>query len=705
MSDKLLTLPLFLMHHLLYALLGSSLLLGPSLVKAQQPMAASALRARALSQVELQGGELCSAAHSQAVQRTATASVTHRAKMERYDVKYYKLDLALENTSLNVAGSVWMRVRVGSQALDSLAFELYQAPAGSAATVATLLIDSVVVNGRRSPGIRRVGPDATAALAQLVAANTMVDARIYYHGTAPSGNSAAIGNGLSNRSAVNIDTYNGAPTFPYNVTWSLSEPFSAMEWFPCKQVLTDKADSTDVWVTTALPNKVASNGVLVRTVPVAGNKVRYEWKSRHPIVYYLISVAVAPYQEYVNYANPVGGPRIPIVNYVYNQTYLDYWKARIDLTPGFIEQFSSLVGLYPFANEKYGHANAPIFGGMEHQTMTTQDGFNFTLTAHELFHQWFGDNVTCASWEDIWLNEGFASYGEYLALQAFATPANARNWMNDAHRLALLNSGSLYVADTTNVNRIFDYYLSYKKGAGVVHMLRYLLNDDAKFFRALRTYQTRFGGSTARTADLQAVFEAEAGRSLNFFFQQWYRGRGYPAFEVRWNQTESNVVLRVDETVSEPAATPFFETDVDYRFTFTNGTTQTVRLRQGQASETFQLAVNGSVASVAVDPDQWILDRAASAPVRDNTLVATGADVPPLTLFPNPAREELRLASLPALSAQAEVLDATGRVVLRQAIGATQPQVDTRRLASGFYYLRLLSANGELVGHGRFVRE
>ncbi len=152
----------------------------------------------------------------------------------------------------------------------------------------------------------------------------------------------------------------------------------------------------DVWVTTAQPNKVGSNGVLARVVPLPGNEVRYEWKSRHPIDYYLISVAVAPYVEYVNYANPAGGPRIPIVNYVYNQAALANYQVAIDRTPGFIENYSDLVGLYPFADEKYGHSMAPIGGGMEHQTMTTQDGFDFTLTAHELFHQWFGDNVTCA---------------------------------------------------------------------------------------------------------------------------------------------------------------------------------------------------------------------------------------------------------------------------------------------------------------------
>ncbi len=644
--------------------------------------------------------ELCAAAHLKAALRPATASVTHQAKMNRYDVKYYKLDLAMENTSLNVAGSVWMRVRVGSQALDSLAFELYKSPAG---TPATLLIDSVVVNGRPSPGIRRAGPDATAALAVAAPANTLADARIYYHGTAPSGNSAAIGNGLDNNYLARY----GTTTFAYDITWSLSEPFSAHEWFPCKQVLTDKADSSDVWVTTTLPNKVGSNGVLVRTVPLPNNMVRYEWKSRHPIDYYLISVAIAPYVEYVNYAHPAGGPTVPIVNYVYDQTTLNYYQTEIDRTPGFIENYSALCGLYPFADEKYGHSMAPLGGGMEHQTMTTQDGFGFTLTAHELFHQWFGDNVTCASWSDIWLNEGFASYGEYLSLQALATPADARSWMDATHQRALTSTGTVYVADTTNVNRIFSTSLSYKKGAAVIHMLRYLLNDDTKFFRALRTYQSTFRGSTAHTADLQRIFEVEAGRPLGYFFQQWFRGQGYPTFTGRWNQGGNNFVLRVNETASQPGTTPFFDTDVDYRLTFSNGTTRTVRLHQSQASETFRFAVNGTITGIAVDPDQWVLDVPTAAPVRDNTLLAarTAAGLAPLTLYPNPCRDQLQLAALPAARLIAEALDATGRVVLRQVVTVAQPQLDTHALAPGLYHLRLLGPGNELLGQGRFVRE
>jgi aminopeptidase N len=279
--------------------------------------------------------------------------------------------------------------------------------------------------------------------------------------------------------------------------------------------------------------------------------------------------------------------------------------------------------------------------------------------------------------------------------------------MDNAHSYAQLNNGSVYVADTTNVPRIFDYYLTYKKGAAVIHMLRYLLNDDTKFFRALRTYQSQYRGSTARTADLQRVFEAEAGQPLGYFFQQWFRGRGYPTFAGSWNQAGSSFVLRVAETASVPSATPFFDTDVDYRLTFTNGTTQTVRLRQSRPVETFQLTVAGTVTSVAVDPDQWVLNLPTAAPVRDNTLLDSraAAVLAPLTLYPNPCRDYLQLGTLPAARLTAEALDATGRVVLRQTLLAAQPQLDARSLAPGIYHLRLLGAGQELLGQGRFVRE
>ncbi|WP_165370455.1 M1 family aminopeptidase [Hymenobacter persicinus] len=632
----------------------------------------------------------CAHRHEAAALRQPATTVRHAQKMERYDVKYYKLDLALENNVRTVSGSVRMQALTKGQILDSLAFELYP----------TYIIDSVVVNGRKSPGLRRAAGDVTVRLAEPVTPNTLFNAYIYYRGTAPNGNSAAIGNALDTEFETN---------YGVNVTWSLSEPFNAYEWWPCKQLLTDKADSSDVWVTTSNINKVGSNGVLERVTARPNGKSRYEWKSRKPIDYYLISVAVAPYIEYVNYAHPAGGPTIPIVNYLYNAAAKTDYQFEIDRTPGFIENYSALVGLYPFASEKYGHSMAPIGGGMEHQTMTTQDGFNFTLTAHELFHQWFGDNVTCASWQDIWLNESFASYGEYLSLNAFpaTAPYTGRYWMDQAHGFTMqVPNGSVRVPDTTNVGRIFSSRFSYKKGAAVVHMLRYLLNDDVKFFRALRTYQTTYGGRTARTSDLQRIFEAEAGTSLTYFFQQWYVGEGYPTFAVRWNQVGNSLYLRTTETVSAPTITPFFDTPLDYKVTYSSGTSQIVRLRQSQLVSSFSVPVNGTVSSIQLDPDQWVLNGTGTI-VRDNTLVLAAravARLAPLTVYPNPCHDVLRLQDIGAGAAQAEVTDATGRVLLRQTVSAASAQLDTRALTPGLYHLRLTSPEG-VVSLARFVRE
>ncbi|RZL08560.1 MAG: T9SS type A sorting domain-containing protein [Hymenobacter sp.] len=261
------------------------------------------------------------------------------------------------------------------------------------------------------------------------------------------------------------------------------------------------------------------------------------------------------------------------------------------------------------------------------------------------------------------------------------------------------------VPDTTNVGRIFNSNLTYKKGAAVVHLLRYLCHDDARFFGVLRTYQRQFSGRTARTADLQRLFEAELGQPLDYFFQQWYRGEGFPAFGVRWNQVGGSLFLQVAETASVPASTPFFQTEVEYLLTFLDGSTRTVRLNQTQASQGFAVPVSGTVATIAVDPAGWLPDLPGTVQ-RDNTLVlaARAASAPALALFPNPCSNSLSISNVNE-QVEAQVCDATGRVVLRQVLPAGQPTLATATLAPGLYLLRLLSSAGEAVAQGRFVKE
>jgi hypothetical protein len=152
---------------------------------------------------------------------------------------------------------------------------------------------------------------------------------------------------------------------------------------------------------------------------------------------------------------------------------------------------------------------------------------------------------------------------------------------------------------------------------------------------------------------------------------------------------------------------PFFQTEVDYLLTFQDGTTRTIRLNQTQASQGFSVPVSGQVASISLDPDGWLPDLPGTVQ-RDDALVLASAAVtsrPALLAFPNPCREQLTIASLPAAGATAEVCDATGRRLLRQALRAAQPQLATQALAPGLYHLRIFDAAGEVVSQGKFVRE
>lgn len=152
-------------------------------------------------------------------------------------------------------------------------------------------------------------------------------------------------------------------------------------------ILKDKIDSADIWVTTSAINKVGSNGLLQGVDALPSGKVRYRWKTNYPMNYYMPSISVGNYMEYLNYAKPLAmsPDSILIQHYlVDNVTYFNSVKANLDKTPAFIEKLSELFGLYPFKNEKYGHAHASIGGGMEHQTMSTMNSFGSTLIAHEL---------------------------------------------------------------------------------------------------------------------------------------------------------------------------------------------------------------------------------------------------------------------------------------------------------------------------------
>ncbi|WP_066511378.1 M1 family aminopeptidase [Rufibacter sp. DG15C] len=603
-------------------------------------------------------------------------SANHNFLMSQYDVHWYKLDLGLERNALDVSGQVTITA-TALVPLSKFAFELHP----------NLLVSSLKVNGVETSVQRQAG-EAVAELGTALPKDAKFTVLITYGGRAPSGASAAIGNGLNTGIAQ---------PWGSQVTWSLSEPFAAYEWFPVKQLLADKADSVTVWVTTDVTNKVGSNGLLQKVSPMPNQKHRYEWKSNYPIAYYLISVAVSDYQEYSFSVNLPGVPQPLLVqNYLYNPpTVLNSFKFQIDQTGPLLQTFSDLFGTYPFAKEKYGHSMAPIGGGMEHQTMTTQSTFTFTLTAHELAHQWWGDEVTCQDWSHIWLNEGFASYSEYLALQKLI-PSDAKGWLNNAHQSAVnAPQGSVFVKDSTNVNRIFNSALSYKKGAFVLHMLRKAVKQDAVFFQILKEYRQEYKYKVADTRDFQRVAERVSGQNLQTFFDQWVYGEGVPIFDISWAQEGKDVVYKVAQSGSSPA-TAFFKTDVEYLIS-TDVTDTLVTFSQNKPTEIFKFKVRGAIQTIQVDPNQWLLDVFRSNQKDVNLLSELASN---LVVYPNPTTGRLFLTEADGSWEEAVIIDVLGRNLRKVEI--SQGVIEVAGLRAGSYLLRL--KKGDSYSFVRFVK-
>lgn len=423
------------------------------------------------------------------------------------------------------------------------------------------------------------------------------------------------------------------------VLWTLSEPYGAKGWWPCKQDLTDKIDSVDIMIKHPNQYKAASNGLLISEKPEGLSTITH-WRHKYPIPAYLIAIAVTNYTVYKENA-----PELPfdIVNYVYPEG-LNNAKTFTAITPDIMVLFNDLFEMYPFSEEKYGHAQFGWNGGMEHTTMTFMGGWSRGLIAHELAHQWFGNKITCGSWEDIWLNEGFATYLDGLVYENFDGPDDFSLWRKAmVNSITSVSSGSTFVSDTTSVNRIFSGRLSYRKGAMILHMLRYKIGDD-NFFTGVKNYlaDPTLAYSYAKTEDLQRHLEATSLVDLNEFFADWYYGEGYPEYDVVWSQNEADQIIhfQVSQDQSHPSVS-FFEMPLPVTVTGSSGESQKLRLEVSENKQSFSIQLNFKVVSVQIDPETQLISK--------NNRVVLGLDSASLenivSVYPNPATDILNISS------------------------------------------------------------
>ena len=597
-------------------------------------------------------------AHQKAQDRDLQNSADNRS-----DIHYCRLHWTVDPAIKYIRGEV-MTVFEPLESLNSLEFDFSQ----------VLTMDSIRFHGQ-SLAFSQNGDVITVQFpAQLPA--FLTDSLTFFYQGAPT--STGFG-------SFEVNTHNDTP-----VLWTLSEPYGAMEWWPCKQALNDKIDSVDIFITHPAVYRAASNGLLQAETTINGWTTAH-WKHRYPIAAYLVCMAVTNYSTFTVNA-PFGADTTKILNYVYPESLGDAQIGINDHVEA-VQLYDQLFGLYPFHAEKYGLTQFGWGGGMEHQTMTFVGGFSYDLLVHELAHQWFGDKVTCASWEDIWLNEGFATYLTGLCYN-YLRPQYWGIWKADRIDKATSEpDGSVWVDDTTSVGRIFNSHLSYAKGAILLHMLRWKCGDT-DFFAGVHNYvnDPAFAYGYAHTSDLKVHLEASSGLNLDEFFADWFYGRGYPSYQINWSRSPANEVkITLQQTTSNPSVS-FFEMPVPVKLTDGVHDT-TLVLNHTFSGQVFTASLGFAPTELVFDPDLWLASR--------NNIVqevsATGEPLPALSIdiAPNPAigNFSVSLKATEGEAARLTVFAADGKLVLEQTVdvmpGLNDISVAATHLPAGRYLLRL----------------
>ncbi len=332
--------------------------------------------------------------------------------------------------------------------------------------------------------------------------------------------------------------------------WTQGETEDNSCWFPTIDKPNQRM-TEEIYITTEKENKTLSNGELVSTVENKDKTHTDHWvMSPYGIPPYLVMMAVGPFSIIHDKW------RGKSVDYYIDAKYAPYAKDIFGKTPQMIEFFSNVLH-FPYKWNKYDQVivHDYVSGAMENTTATLHGEFlNKTrreliddplttsedIIAHELFHHWFGDLVTCESWSNLTLNESFADYSEYLWRQ--------HEYGEDCADQYLHQSVGEYMGRGSKQHDLVDFYYndkedvfdgtSYNKGGGILHMLRVVVGDEA-FFDALGLYLQTNQLTSAEVPQLRLAFEKVTGRDLNWFFNEWYYNKGYPMLNINHSYNES----------------------------------------------------------------------------------------------------------------------------------------------------------------------
>ncbi len=643
------------------------------------------------------------------IQQSMTPVMARVAEpMEGYDALHYSIRVRIDPNAGTIAGSVEMQIA----AIDDLTdIEIHLG--------ATLAADSAECEGTACD-LERVEDDRirVALPAQLRSGDTTRILLSYWGAPGP-----AYFSGFQFYSSHG----QGNDTFPMVST--LSQPDRSRGWWPCKDLLSDKAtvrltiDAPGGFVVAAIGNRIQEE--------IAGDRILSTWETRYPIAPYLVAFAATDYAAWSDTYEAEDGAQIPLAFFAYPE---DSAAARIDYHTAHeaLARFESIFGPYPFRNPEVGIEKLGIAqfswpsGAMEHQTLVsygaglvTGDNSNDPILAHEIAHQWFGDAVTPESMEHIWLNEGFATYGEALFAEGRGGIPGYRRWMArirnpvDFEYRGCLARPTEWFTSTT-----------YRKGAWVLHMLRGILGDE-RFFDAIRAYYEENLYGSVTTEDFVRTVEEESGEDLRWFFLPWLYGVGRPTLAWDWDAEDAGedflvrlLIRQTQEPIDYPMGSPSDDPPDQYAFPLT---VRVFGRAAGGAADSLDSVVFVSHRTevalldhipfeperIVLDPDEWILREIVPGRFDDYRTQ--------ILCYPNPASGpvDVLLHAPRSGPTQVAVFDVSGRRVRRlgtiDAVGYHRLHWDGQsdagvQAAAGIYWLRAEGSWGERSGRIVMVR-
>jgi aminopeptidase N len=519
-----------------------------------------------------------------------------------------------------------------------------------------------------------------------------------------------------------LDVFDNAFYVGNGMLFTDCEPEGARSWFPCWDKPSDKA-TLDLTAIVAPGVLLGSNGRLADST-LNGNGLVYHWVSRDPIATYLmvISSKVGYNLDIVEWPSLSDSANKVPIRFYWNtgedETNLHHVE---DVIVPMMTQYSLLFGEYPFEKNGFATLNGQfIWSGMENQTLTSlcPDCWYEGLVSHEFAHQWFGDMITCGTWADIWLNEGFATYCEALWIEhqdgrsPYMDEINndASAYFSDNPGWPIVNPE--WAVTTPDDGTLFDYGITYAKGACVLHTLRYALGDSL-FFAAMKAYATdlQFKYKNARTADFVIKVSQVAGQDMSWFFDEWLYQPNHPVYEnyysMRQAGTEEWHLTFGSRQVQ--TNTVFFTMPLEVEISFVDAPDTLIRIMNSSPSDQWTFVFSHEPTGLQFDPNNGIpLKRATTSIVTSlSEQKGTPAVFSLEPNYPNPFNPStiikytvggIRGQGLGVRDVSLIVYDVLGREVAilvnePKAPGIYEVRFDGSGLSSGVYIYRLTAAN------------